>query len=150
MKQFNLPRGVQNVPKPGTLETNRAQWGGRELYDAGAPGGNPGLVPAVALIIMVPNLSDIPNVFVMDLEIIDNVTGLPPLALLGAGFRVVYGTGSDSRTRKFPPGIHAVIAGALRVDLIPPAAFGPAPFNWTFRGSCTIQDGVAPSYTWVP
>lgn len=143
-----LPAGVHSVRKPGSLDPNRPQWGGRETYDSGS-GAAPN-TPNVAMLILVPPLSDVPGVFVLDLEIIDEATGVAPLALLGAHFRVSYGTGSDTRVRKFPPGIHVVIAGSLRVDLVPPAGFGPVPFVWTFRASSTIQDGVMPSYTWIP
>jgi len=148
MKEFKLPNGIQNVQKPGTMETNRAQWGGRETYDSGA--GSAVASAPIAMLIMVPNTSDIPRVFVLDLEIIDEATGLPPVFVSDSHFRVVFGTGSDTRTRKFPAGIHVVIAGALRVDYVPPSTFGVAPILWTFRGSTTIQDGVAPSYTWIP
>lgn len=87
-----------------------------------------------------------PELYVLDLEVIDNDTGLPP-AIITGGFWVTFGTNQDVRERLFTPGIHVVIGRGLRVRVEPQLPTG-APISWTWSAHATVTAGVMPSYTW--
>ena len=128
-----------------TLDISRDAAGG--FQPLGDPRGNLRLVN-------IPKLGwDRPVLFTIDLLIIDLATGMPPdPALLpappfqNAGFRVLFGAGNDMREFRFFPGIHSVLGETLRINAVPQ---DPPGFNitWRFHAHCTVQEGVAPSYT---
>jgi hypothetical protein len=94
-----------------------------------------------------------PVLFTLDLLVIDLATGMPPVGLPpppfdAGGFRVLFGGGNDVREFRFDPGIHSLLGDNLRVRVIPQQPTG-VPIVWRFHAVCTVQEGVAPSYTFV-
>lgn len=120
------------------------KWGDQVVYNP-VPGAQP---ISKGLLIDIPPIGEFPHLFTLDLQIINNLTGLPPLNLWNAAFFVMFGAGNDSRQYFMPPGIHSIIGETLRVSIRLPAFLG-APPNWTYHAHCMIQDGVSPSYTFV-
>jgi hypothetical protein len=153
MKDRKLPENFYGIDW-GKAENAILKWGDTFTFTIG--GGVPPTQASKFLLIDIPNIFSTPVLFTLDLEILDLATGLLPVSppipnppLWGAGFTVMYGAGNDSRRHKFPPGIHSLMGDALRVTLVPQFTV-LAMLTYQFNAHCTIQEGVAPSYTWGP
>lgn len=149
---MTFPRFVSKSPfdvdLPGIFDPASIAWGGHEDFDSGS--GSQINTSPIGQLVRIPKMRDVPYVFVLDLEIIDLGTGLPPVALNGAAFRVTFGCGGDTRVKFFEPGIHCIIGQALNVSIRVAGGFGPARFTWRFSAHACPQDGVVPSYISVP
>lgn len=99
-----------------------------------------------------------PVIWILDLEIVDVATGQPPVwpdplnppttPEWAGAFSVSFGAGGDSREHVFPPGIHCVIAQAVRVRAIPQIPSGvPSRFRFAVHATWTLA--VPPSYSWI-
>lgn len=125
----------------------RPRYGGEFRFSWLMGGGESHPTEGQRLLVNAPSTlpDDVPQIWALDLEILDAADGLPP-AHTGY-FLVSYGADGDHREHRFAPGIHVLIASHLRVLAVPVPGSLAGPGTHIYRASaCPVS--APPSYSW--